>query len=67
MAFVYFPSASWPRSTNLILTGPTVLSVSTPSDILPVFAILILALLTLPAAASALASTLFAFGGPLSM
>ncbi|TPR11699.1 hypothetical protein CAN33_0050020 [Aspergillus niger] len=72
VAFVYFHSAFWPRSTNLILTGPTVLSVSISSDILTAFAILILALLTLPAAVAAAApsaptSTLFAIGGPLSM
>ncbi|KAI3011627.1 hypothetical protein CBS147346_1186 [Aspergillus niger] len=65
VAFVYFHSAFWPRSTNLILTGPTVLSVSISSDILTAFAILILALLTLPAAVAAAApsaptSTLFA-------
>ncbi|PWY95714.1 hypothetical protein BO94DRAFT_134513 [Aspergillus sclerotioniger CBS 115572] len=60
VAFVYFPSASGPRCTNLILTVPVHI-IPIPSDILTF--IFILALLALPtvaasAAASAPAPTL---------
>ncbi|PYI00977.1 hypothetical protein BO78DRAFT_28376 [Aspergillus sclerotiicarbonarius CBS 121057] len=56
VAFVYFPSASGPRCTNLILTVPVHI-IPIPSDILTfIFILALLTLLTVAAATAAVAS-----------